>query len=163
MANPSRQPGRHNTRATIRSDRRKNRSWYLPWLLGAATGLVVCVAGLVILHLINRPAPSPLATAGAVCNDLRSADYASLYTALSPSLQQQGTDPQTQFTASQRELDIISGRVASCAYHLEQSDSTHATVTYLIARGVKQAQAAQVTLIYEDGTWRIQQYDTSLV
>ena len=163
MASPSRQAGRGNTRATVPPDRRNRRRWYLPWLLGAATGIVVCVAALFILIVIRRPVPSPKPTANAICNDLRSADYASLYTVLSPSLKQQGTDPPAQFTASQRELDIISGKVVSCTYSLQQPDSIHSTVTYSIARGSKQAQSAQVTLVYVNGTWRIQQYDTSLV
>jgi hypothetical protein len=138
---------------------------YLTWLLGALAGLVVCMVGLLVLFVIQRPEPltSPAGAAGAVCSDLRAADYTSLYQALSPALQLQGTNSETEFTASQKQLDIVSGRVVGCSYRLQQPSGAQATVTYLIVRGSKPAQPAQVVLAYVDGAWRIQDYDTSLV
>jgi hypothetical protein len=163
MSSHSRPVARPGPRASIRPTPRPRWRRYLPWLLGATTGIVVCVAGLVTLLVINRPTPSPAATADKICTDLRSADYTSLFSALAPVLQEQGSDPSAQFSASQRELDIISGRVIACTYRLQQPDSVHATVTYLIARGSKSAKPAPVTLVYENSAWHIQQYDTSLI
>jgi hypothetical protein len=126
----------------------------------------VCILGLLVLVVIQRqsaPAPSPSGAAAAICTDLRAADYTSLYQALSPALQLQGANSESEFTASQRQLDIISGQVSDCSYQIQQPSGTQANVTYLIARGSKSAQPARVVLAYQDGTWRIQQYDTSLV
>jgi hypothetical protein len=139
---------------------------YLPWLLGALTGLVLCIVGLLVLVVIQRqspPVPSPSRAAAAICTDLRAADYTSLYQALSPELQLQGVNAEAEFTASQKQLDIISGQVSDCSYQIQQPSGTHANVTYLITRGSKSPQPARVVLAYQDGTWRIQQYDTSLV
>jgi hypothetical protein len=117
----------------------------------------------VIIQRQSPTAPSPSSSAAAICTDLRAADYASLYQALSPALQQQGANAEAEFTASQRQLDIIDGRVAGCSYQIEQSSGTQANVTYRIARGSKPAQSAKVVLAYTDGAWQIQQYDTSLI
>ncbi|MGO8946489.1 MAG: hypothetical protein ACLQUY_02255 [Ktedonobacterales bacterium] len=160
---PSQRPGSDDTRSSSGPDPWQSPRRYLPWVLGASTGLVVCVAGLLVLHLINNAVPSPSATASAICSDLTSTDYASLYLTLTPSLQEQGSDSQVEFTASQRELDIVSGRVTSCSYEFQRSNSAEATVTYLITRGSKRAQSAQVDLVYVDGAWRIQDYDTSMI
>ena len=147
-------------RASAASSRRPR---YLPVVLGAVTGIVLCVAALLALLAINRSLPSPAATAGAICTDLRTADYASLYAALVPSLQQQGTNPQGEFSASQQELDIVSGRVTSCSYKLQQVSGQEESVTYNIARGDQAARPAEVQLVYQNGRWRIQSYDTSLI
>jgi hypothetical protein len=171
VANLSRQPAAGSDPAADHSpaDRQHTRSTlqrYLPWLLGALTGLVVCILGLLVLVAIQRqspPLPSPTSAAAAICTDLRAADYASLYQALSPALQLQGANSEAEFTASQRQLDIISGQVSGCSYRIQQPGGTQANVTYLIARGSKPSQPAQVVLAYLNGAWRIQQYDTSLV
>jgi hypothetical protein len=117
----------------------------------------------VALLAINRPPPSPSTTAGSICTDLRTADYASLYSVLAPSLQQQGTNPQAEFSASQRELDIVSGRVVTCSYHLQQVSGQQQSVIYSISRGDRPAHPAEVLLVYQNGRWRIQSYDTSLI
>jgi hypothetical protein len=117
----------------------------------------------VIIQRQSPPVPPPTSAAAAICTDLRAADYASLYQALSPALQQQGANAEDEFTASQRQLDIINGRVAGCSYQIEQPSGDQANVTYSIARGSKPAQNAQVVLAYTDGAWRIQHYDTSLI
>jgi hypothetical protein len=171
VANFSRQPtaGSGLSADHTPADRRHTGSTprrYLPWLLGALTGLAVCILGLLVLVAIQRqspPLPSPAGAAAAICTDLRATDYASLYQALSPALQLQGANSETEFTASQRQLDIMSGQVTGCSYRMQQPGGTQAKVTYLIARGSKSAQPAQVVLAYIDGAWRIQQYDTSLV
>ena len=163
MSSRSRPVERPGPRASIRTAHTPSRRRYLPWLLGAATGLVICVAVLVTLLAFNRPIPSPAATADKICTDLRSADYAALFSVLAPALAEQGSEASAQFSASQRELDIISGRVVACTYQIQQPDSVHATVTYLITRGSKSAKPAPVTLVYENSAWHIQQYDTSLI
>jgi hypothetical protein len=99
----------------------------------------------------------------AICTDLRTADYASLYTVLVPSLQQQGSNPQAEFRASQQQLDIVSGKVTSCSYSLQQVNGLRETVTYSIARGSQTARPAEVLLVYQNGRWSIQNYDTSLI
>jgi hypothetical protein len=117
----------------------------------------------VLIQRQSLPLPSPAGAAAAICTDLRAADYASLYQALSPELQLQGPNAEAEFTASQKQLDIISGRVAGCSYQIQPPGGMRANVTYLIVRGSKSAQPAQVVLAYVDGAWRIQQYDTSLI
>ena len=136
---------------------------YLPLALGAGTGLVLSIAALLALLAINRPPPSPTTTAGSICTDLRTADYASLYATLAPSLQQQGTNAQAEFSASQQELDIVSGRVRSCSYQLQQVSGQEEHVTYSISRGSQTARPAEVLLVYQNGKWRIESYDTSLI
>jgi len=170
VANLSGRPaGRDLTADYSPADRRPNRSTprrYMPWLLGALTGLVVCLLGLLVLVVIQRqsqPLPSPAGAAAAICTDLRTADYASLYQALAPALQLQGTNSEAEFMASQKQLDIVSGPVSACSDQVQPPGGTTAVVTYLIARGSKSAQPAQVVLGYIDGAWRIQQYDSSLV
>ena len=132
-------------------------------LLGAVTGLVLCVVGLLVLTAINHQTPSPAGTATDICTDLQSADYSSLYTLLTPSLQQQGSNPQVEFSASQQQLQVVSGKVMSCSFRLAQSDTTHAIATFSIVRGSQAARSAQVALVFQNGKWRIQEYDPSLV
>jgi hypothetical protein len=152
------------TRAGTRpSVRRPNPRRYLPVLLGTVTGLVLCVVGLLVLTAINGQTPSPSGTANDICTDLRNAEYSSLYALLTPSLQQQGTNPQAEFSASQQELQIVSGKVMSCSFRLSQSDRTHAIATFSIARGSQGPRSAQVALVFQNGKWRIQNYDSSLV
>ena len=146
-----------------RAGLRPNPRRYLPLVLGAVTGLVLCVGGLLVLTALNRQTPSPAGTATDICSDLQSADYSSLYALLTPSLQQQGANAQVEFSASQQQLQIVSGKVISCSYHLAQSDTTHAMATFTIARGSQAARTAQVALVYQNGKWRIQEYDSSLV
>jgi hypothetical protein len=141
----------------------RRRPKYLPLVLGAVTGLVLSIVALVALLAINRPPPSSTATASSICTDLGTADYASLYSELAPSLQQQGTNPQVEFSASQRELDIVSGRVMSCSYQLQQVSGQQQSVVYSISRGGRPARPAEVLLVYQNGRWRIQSYDTSLI
>jgi hypothetical protein len=160
MRNPSQSERNQRHRPSAAAGRR---SRYLPIILGAVTGIVLCIAALVALLAINRPPPSPAATAGAICTDLRTADYTSLYAALAPSLQQQGTNPQAEFSASQQELDIVSGRVTSCSYLLPQVSGQEESVTYSIARGGQVARPAKVLLVYQNGRWRIQNYDTNMI
>jgi hypothetical protein len=117
----------------------------------------------VVIQRQSPSLPSPGGAAADICTDLRAADYASLYQTLSPALQLQGADAETEFTASQKQLDIVSGRVSSCSYQIQRPNDTLANVTYLITRGSKPAQTAQVVLAYLNGAWRIQQYDTGLV
>ncbi len=138
----------------------------LPLLLGAVTGLVICLVGMFVLLALNGHTPSvpaPDATANGVCDDLRTANYTALYDALAPALQQQGANAQAEFVASQRQLDIASGKVVSCAYQVQHADSAQATVTYTIARGSAPAQTGQITFNFLDGSWRIASYDTSLI
>jgi hypothetical protein len=53
--------------------------------------------------------------------------------------------------------------VTSCSYKLQQVSGQEENVTYNIARGDQAARPAEVQLVYQNGRWRIQSYDTSLI
>jgi hypothetical protein len=130
----------------------------LPILLGVAAGLALCAVVYLTLTLTAGRAPDPAPTARAICADLTSQRYDNLYTLLAPDLQRQGT--QAQFTASQRELDRLLGPAKSCAATVNSTSGGAADVTLALQRG--QAASAQLTLIEEQGSWRIASYGQTI-
>jgi hypothetical protein len=131
--------------------------------LGAAAGLVVSVAALLVLSIIRASPslPAPDSTARALCADLRSRNYIALYALLGTDLQATGTA--SQFAASQQELDVTTGRVTTCAYRVQRvvSDDAHVIVT--VQRGTGAPATSDVTLRYVGGTWSIGGYDSSRI
>ncbi len=136
----------------------------LPIILGAATGLGLCGVVLMLSFLLTHAQPTPpdpTPTARTLCADLQTHDYAGAYTLLSTRLRAEGTA--TQFAASQRRLDIQSGKVTSCTPTIQHADAAQATVTLTLTRGATAAQTASVTLINESGTWKVDAYDPALI
>ncbi len=136
----------------------------LPVILGAATGVGLCgillLASFLLVHL--RPAPpDPTPVARSLCAHLQTQDYPATYALLSNRLRAEGTV--TQFSASQRRLDIERGPVTSCTPTIQHTDAAQTAISLTLTRGAAAPQAASVTLIYESGTWAIDAYDPALV
>lgn len=133
----------------------------LPIVLGAATGLAVCILALALLLLLNGRTTDPRTTAQALCADLQSQDYQSMYDALSPRMQALGT--QTQFAASQQQLDALRGTVTGCVYDVQTADSTQANVTLSITRARAPRTQAVVHFLYIGDAWKVDTYDATVV
>jgi hypothetical protein len=131
----------------------------LPILLGALAGLALCALAYLALTLSAKPAPDPLPTARVICADLTAQRYESLYTLLSPDLQQQGSA--AQFAASQRELDSLAGTVHTCQPSVASNSGGVATLALTLQRG-QTAVGAQVTLDETQGSWRVTSYDQNV-
>lgn len=136
----------------------------LPVILGAATGVGLCgillLASFLFAHV--QPAPAdPTPVARTLCAHLQTQDYAATYAQLSARLRAEGTV--TQFSASQRRLDIQRGTVTSCVPKVEHADAAQSTVSLTLARGASTPQTASVTLIYESGAWAVDAYDPALI
>lgn len=133
----------------------------LPIALGAATGILVCAVVLAAVLLLGaKPAP-PDPAAQALCGALQTQDYATTYTNLSNTLKQQGT--QAQFVASQRELDIVSGATRACGYAVEHNDGSVATIRFTITRDKAGMQRASARFIHDNGAWRLDDFDASVI
>lgn len=132
-------------------------------VLGAVAGLGLSVAALLVLSAIRASpsVPVPDTTARALCADLQSRTYAALYTLLTPDLQAAGTT--SQFAASQQELDIASGRVTTCAYHVQRVASDEADLAVTVQRGEGAPSTSDVILHYTGSAWRIGSYDSSRI
>lgn len=133
----------------------------LPLVLGAASGLVVCALALALLMFLNGRSPDPHVTAQALCADLRSQDYASLYSTLAPQAQAIGT--QTEFAASQRQLDALSGNVMSCTADVRQANAAQAQLALTLTRSRAGTIAGAVHLMYLGGAWKIDSYDAGVI
>lgn len=133
------------------------RRW-LPVVAGIATGLALCALAYFALTFINRPAPDPTPTARAICSDLTTQRYDSLYTLLSPDLQAQGSE--AQFSASQRELDRLLGSARSCAVSGASASGDAAGATLTLQR--TKAAVAHISLTQVSGNWRIESYDQTV-
>lgn len=127
-------------------------------MLGIVAGLALCGLGLVALNSASGGRPSaPSSTVGSICNDLSAQKYDNLYSLLAPNLQQQGS--QTQFVASQRELDIVLGPVTTCHDATSWSGNGSAKATLTLER--KNEASSVVTLIYQQSDWRIDTFDNN--
>ncbi len=135
----------------------RSRRW-LPIAAGIAAGLALCALAYLVLNFINPPAPDPTPTARAICADLTAQRYDSLYSLLSPSLQAQGTE--TQFSASQRQLDHLLGPARACSVSGTSANGDVAGVTLTLQRA--NAAVARVSLAQQSGKWRIASYDQTV-
>ena len=135
----------------------------LPLLLGAVAGiaLVVLVMALLSQQSASPQSPSVAPTARQLCADLTAQRYDDLYELLAPALQTVGSRP--QFVASQRQLDAQRGVARACSYSVAEQDATNAALTLTITRGSAAATSGQVRLTYEGNSWRIADFDSSLV
>jgi hypothetical protein len=148
------------TAASPRAPRPDVPSW-LPLVLGAVVGLLLCTGALAVGSLLAPHPPDPAPTARALCSALTSRDYAAAYSLLSS--QQQATGTQAQFVASQRQLDILRGPTRRCVPVVTADANGVADVTLTIARGTSTPSTAQIRLILSGNSWRINTFDSSLV
>jgi hypothetical protein len=135
-------------------------SW-LPVLLGATVGALLCGGALAASALLAGHGPDPTPTARALCGDLTTRNYADLYTLLSS--QQQASGTRAQFVASQRQLDVLRGPTMHCAYRLAGDKSGVTDLVLTLTRGAAPPATAHVRLILSGGIWRIDTFDSSLV
>lgn len=132
----------------------------LPIALGALAGLALCTLGYIALLFLvphQQAQPNVQPTANTICVDLLHRSYDQLYTLLDSSLQEQGT--QAQFVASQRQLDTLLGPVSSCAPSQPAIAGATATLAYSLTRTTGENATVKVTLIDQDGSWRISSYN----
>ena len=163
-ARPQRRASRPNDRQAPagEAERQAVGSSRLPLVLGAATGMLLCALALVVLFIVSsRAAASPQAMGQSLCADLQAQNYDAFYALLTPPLQSAGTG--TQFGASQRELDTLSGKVVSCAVTVQHADSAQASLQLTITRQRTGMAQASVHAQLLDGAWRVDAYDTSVV
>ncbi len=137
--------------------RQAPRGW-LPIALGGVAGIAVCALGAVALLLLRQPTPDPAPAARAICADLTTQRYDSLYEMLTPELQTQGT--QAQFVASQRELDRLLGPVRTCKVSEASASGASAAATLALQR--THAATAHVALAQTSAGWRLASYDQTL-
>lgn len=137
-------------------------SRWLPVLLGTGVGLVLCVGALLVARLLSPASmPAPKALETSLCADLAEQRYDALYRLLSPTLVSQGSVQ--QFTATQRELDALHGKVTDCGVASEQIAGSSAQIDLRLTREQVGTATAKVTLVAVDGAWRILAYDTERV
>ena len=149
--------------AATAAQRDEGRLWLTrsPLVLGAATGIMICVVALAVLYVLSGRAASPEVTGQALCADLQAQRYDAAYDLLAPSLRSTGTA--AQFTASQRELDTLRGKVVSCTAAIQQSDGAQATLRLTVARQQSSTAQGIVHLRLVDGVWKVDAYDPAVV
>lgn len=145
--------------------RRRGRWGGLAIVLGALTGLALCLAAAGILYLVNGSSQSgrvsPDRAAQALCADLQAQQYAAAYQLLAPPVQHEGTAQ--QFTLSQQQLDSISGKVTACAYTVTSADAEQASLTLSLTRARAGAVSGVVHMQYLDNAWKVDSYDSAVV
>jgi hypothetical protein len=162
MASRVTRPATHPNRPRGRAPNPRPRVFAgLPVVLGAAAGLAVCILVLALLLLLNGRTTNPRTTAQALCADLQSQDYQSMYDVLSPRMQVLGT--QAQFAASQQQLDALRGPVTGCLYDVQSADSTQANVTLTVTRARAPQTQAVVHFLYIGDAWKVDTYDASVI
>ena len=151
----------HEAQAEAESARRTFGLSRVPLVLGAATGILLCGLALAVLFVVNSHAASPEATGQTLCADLQAQNYDAVYELLARPLQNLGSA--TQFDASQRELDALSGKVASCTVTVQLADSAQASLRLTITRQQSGLSQAAVHMQFLGGVWEVDAYDTSVV
>ena len=133
-----------------------------PLLLGAATGVLLCLLAFGLLRAANGTTAGPDAAAAGrtLCTQLEAQQYAALYASLSVRLRNEGTS--AQFAASQEQLDILYGKVTSCSASVTQVSGRPALSLRVTRMHVGERTGA-VTLVNEDNAWRIDSYDSGVV
>ncbi len=133
-----------------------------PIVLGTITGLVVCALAFAVLQLTAAQAPAPIDRATTLCTQLKAQRYAEIYSTLSARLRAEGTA--AQFAASQEQLDVLYGKVTACSANANATQpSGQPSLTLSVTRERQGTRAGSITLVYEDNTWKIDSYDSSVV
>jgi hypothetical protein len=139
---------------------------FFPLALGCVAGILVCAVGFVVLTLLHdqpqqRALPAPQPAASAVCSALQKQDYAGLYGLLSSA--QRSTGTAQQFAASQRQLDIAEGSAQTCAASVRVVDGGQANVVFVVSRTVSGGKSGTARMVYEQGAWKLDAYDSQVV
>ncbi len=157
--------------------KKSNRGWIIGCSIAAVVVLLICGGVGVALYIGAQTASNALKNGGNAitaaaqvtlfCTDFETQDYGSAYQLLSSG--EQGRQSQSQFTTHQAALDASDGDVATCtidpnhALPSISSDSKTATAQMQVARGENANLATgSVTLVYENGQWKIDSADSSL-
>lgn len=131
--------------------------------------LVVLLIGLVGggAAVVVAQFSAPAAAAVTFCNDLKTQSYDNAYGELSKTLQ--GKYTRDQFRQAVTALDSAEGKVVACkqssasnAYTYTLFGST-ATVTAVVTRGIQGDLTGGLRLVNEDGAWKVNAMDTSLL
>ena len=103
-----------------------------------------------------------LKTAGTFCDDLKSQDYSSAYTMLVTVLRDESS--QSVFTSQAQLHDQIDGNVKTCAVTSIPAGNTDTQDDLMVAvtRSKLSTQTAQVELVIENGSWKINVEDAAL-
>jgi hypothetical protein len=136
------------------------------WItLGAVAVLLVVVGGGATAAIMQYKAPADAATT--FCGDLKAQSYSAAYGLLSAKLRSQFA--QDQYTQVSTTLDTIQGKVTACgqssasdAYSFSLGAST-ATVNAVLTREKAGNLQGAVRLVNENGAWKVDSLDTSLV
>ena len=150
--------------APLAQARRRSR-WRLWITLGAALALLLALVGGGLYA--DEQYRGPAVAAGRFCGDLKTQNYPAAYALLDRSLRSQFT--QEQFTEGARQLDRIEGTVRACAgasggaaYQYSLGSGT-AAATVTITRVTAGTLSGVVHLKHEDGVWKVDELDTSLL
>jgi len=135
------------------------------WIALAIVVVLLALAGGGVVYALSQLA-APAAAAISFCNDLKTQSYTPAYQLLSAKLQGQFT--QVQFTQGSQALDTVEGTVTSCkqgtgnAYAYSFGGTT-ATLQAVITRSKQGDLSGTIHLKSENGTWKVDGLDTSLL
>lgn len=136
------------------------------WIALAAVVVLLAVVGSGAVVVVTQLG-APAAAAVQFCNTLKTQNYGAAYDMFSTSLRQQVSEP--DFTQGAHTLDTVQGTVTACgqstassAYSYSFGAST-ATVQTDVTRGTAGTLHGLLHLKQENGTWRVDRVDTSLL
>lgn len=145
---------------------RRKRSLKGLWIGLAIVLLLLVLAGGGVVFAVAQLA-APATAAVTFCNDLKTQNYTTAYQLLSTNLKGQFT--QTQFSAGAQALDSVEGPVTSCkqaagskVYSYSFGANT-ATLVAVITRSKQGDLSGTIHLKSENGNWRVDALDTSLL
>jgi hypothetical protein len=155
--------------------RESNRALWITLSIVGGVLLVVCVSCSVLFAIsIGRAANNvnqflgPTIAADTFCMDMQEQQYAVAYGQLSRTLQSQMT--QSQFVSAANARDQASGPVTGCTPDTSSPRGgangapalVHVTVTRGSGSGADFTSSGDLTLVQEDGTWKVDAIDSSL-
>ena len=122
-------------------------------LIGLVAAGIVVLAVLIILFAVVLPS-TPSKTLDAFCNALKARDYQTAYNQFSTRVQALGTEQSFASALSQ-------SQIASCTHDTPSESGNNATgsITFLGSAG--QQSTSTVTLVKENGTWKIDNFPSS--
>jgi hypothetical protein len=145
---PQGQPGYVGTPAATTAPK-MNRNLLIG--LGAAGAVVVVL--LIILFAVVLPS-TPSKTLDAFCNALKAQDYQTAYNQFSTRVQALGSEASFASAAGQ-------SQIASCTHNtpVESGNTATGSITFFSSAG--QQSTGAVTLVKENGTWKIDNFPSS--
>lgn len=129
-------------------------------LIAAVLGLALAL-GVVAVLVFTSGTGSASVAAQQFCDALVRHDYASAYSQLAQSLRQEGTE--SQFAASQQELDRLNGGASSCRFSAPRVQDDHAMFTLTLTRTQSGTMSGALGLVREQSSWRVDAYDSNVI